>query len=223
LRSEDSVLTHFEIDFLESHDEESLKGELQRVARVLGKRTVTTAEMDRLGRVNTWTIARKFGSLRKAHEAAGLVPARYTKATNEELMQVLANLWAVTLQQKGRRPRVSDMKKPEYPVSPYTIMLRFGTWKKALIATSRWMGLPPAKRNLPGGSGAGRSKRKGMSDRTRYLVLKRDRYQCQVCHKAGGELEVDHILPVCRGGSEALENLRTLCKRCNRGKGGDLE
>jgi 5-methylcytosine-specific restriction enzyme A len=212
---------HFEIDFLESHDEESLKGELQRVARVLGKRTVTKAEMDRLGRVNAWTLANKFGNLRKAHEAAGLVPSRYTKATDEELMQAVANLWTVTLREKGRRPRVSDMRKPECPVSACTVRHRFGTWKKALIATSRWMGLPPAKRNVPGGSGAGR--RKAMSDRKRYLVLKRDRYQCQVCHKVGGELEVDHILPVCLGGSDSPDNLQTLCKRCNRGKGGNKE
>ena len=212
---------HFEIDFLESHDEESLKGELQRVARVLGKRTVTRREMDRLGKVTGRTVARKFGGMRQAHEAAGLVSSRYSKATDEELMQAVANLWTVTLREKGRRPRVSDMKKPECPVSARTVIARFGTWKKALIATSRWMGLPPAKRNVPGGSGAGR--RKAMSDRKRYLVLKRDRYQCQICHKAGGELEVDHILPVCRGGSDLVENLQTLCKRCNRGKGGNME
>jgi hypothetical protein len=212
---------HFEIDFLESHDEESLKGELQRVARVLRKPTVTRAEINRLGKVNSRTIEIKFGGLRKAHEAAGLVPSRYTKGTDEELMQAVANVWVVTLRQKGRRPRVSDMKKPECPLSGYTVMRRFGTWKKALIATSRWMGLPPAKRNLPGGSGTGR--RKGMSDRTRYLVLKRDRYICQMCHKAGGELEVDHIVPVCVGGSDAMNNLQALCTRCNRGKGGDLE
>ena len=212
---------HFEIDFLESHDEESLVGELQRVARVLGKRTVTKAEMNRLGRVNAQTLANKFGNLRKAHEAAGLAPSRYTNATDEELMQAVANLWTMTVHEKGRRPRISDMKRPECPVSSDTVTQRFGTWKKALAATSRWMALPPAKRNLPGGSGAGR--RKTMSDRTRFLVLKRDRYQCQMCHKVGGELEVDHVLPVCRGGSESLENLQTLCKRCNRGKGGSLE
>jgi hypothetical protein len=212
---------HFEIDFLESHDEESLTGELQRVARALGKQTVTRAEMDRLGKVNSWTLAQKFGNLRKAHEAAGLVPSRYSLATDEELMQAVANLWTKTLREKGRRPRISDMRKPECPVASCTVVHRFGTWKKALIATARCVALPPAKRNVPGGSGVGR--RKAMSDRTRYLVLKRDRYMCQKCRKTGGELEVDHIVPVCRGGSEALNNLQVLCKRCNRGKRGDLE
>jgi 5-methylcytosine-specific restriction endonuclease McrA len=32
------------------------------------------------------------------------------------------------------------------------------------------------------------------------------------------ELEVDHKVPVAQGGSDALDNLQTLCVDCNRGK-----
>lgn len=31
--------------------------------------------------------------------------------------------------------------------------------------------------------------------------------------------EIDHIVPVCHGGSNELDNLRLLCKGCNRDKG----
>lgn len=59
----------------------------------------------------------------------------------------------------------------------------------------------------------------------RLRILKRDKYSCQKCGAAGPdiEVEVDHIVPVMRGGSDEDSNLQTLCYRCNRGKGGDLD
>ncbi|MDE2118263.1 MAG: HNH endonuclease [Betaproteobacteria bacterium] len=57
----------------------------------------------------------------------------------------------------------------------------------------------------------------------RWIVLKRDNYRCVKCgaspsnnHKV--ELEVDHIIPVAKGGGNALENLQILCRDCNQGK-----
>jgi 5-methylcytosine-specific restriction protein A len=48
----------------------------------------------------------------------------------------------------------------------------------------------------------------------RRLALKRDDFKCRLC---GGteDLEVDHIE---RGDNHALENLRTLCRTCHKGK-----
>ena len=48
----------------------------------------------------------------------------------------------------------------------------------------------------------------------RAEALLRDGYRCQ-CGKAGA-LEVDHIVPVHRGGEQYdLHNLQTLCRRCH--------
>jgi hypothetical protein len=61
--------------------------------------------------------------------------------------------------------------------------------------------------------------------RTRYLVLKRDGYRCVMCGATateGAKLQVDHILPRSKGGKAVLDNLQTLCDRCNRGKGADI-
>lgn len=49
-------------------------------------------------------------------------------------------------------------------------------------------------------------------------VFKRDNYTCQYCGKFGGKLEVDHIFPFSKGGSDSLENLTTSCQKCNRQK-----
>lgn len=46
-------------------------------------------------------------------------------------------------------------------------------------------------------------------------VFKRDNYTCQYCGLMNGNLEVDHIVPFSKGGSDELFNLTTACKRCN--------
>lgn len=61
-----------------------------------------------------------------------------------------------------------------------------------------------------------------MTDKLRYQVLNRDGYRCVICGacaKDGAKLHVDHIKPVSKGGKTELSNLRTLCDRCNLGKG----
>lgn len=60
-----------------------------------------------------------------------------------------------------------------------------------------------------------------VSDSVRYDVLRRDGFKCKICGataKDGVKLEVDHIIPVSKGGRTTMDNLQTLCERCNRGK-----
>lgn len=66
-----------------------------------------------------------------------------------------------------------------------------------------------------------RIERAKMSSSLRYEVLKRDQYRCCICGstaKDGVKLEVDHIIPVSKGGRTVMDNLQVLCERCNRGK-----
>lgn len=68
---------------------------------------------------------------------------------------------------------------------------------------------------------AAQRERAVMSDKLRFQILKRDNYTCQICGRSakdGAELEVDHIIPISKGGKTVPNNLQTLCKRCNRGK-----
>ncbi len=60
-----------------------------------------------------------------------------------------------------------------------------------------------------------------VSDSLRYDVMKRDGFRCVLCGRDasdGVKLHVDHIIPVSKGGLSTMENLRTLCEDCNRGK-----
>jgi 5-methylcytosine-specific restriction endonuclease McrA len=63
-------------------------------------------------------------------------------------------------------------------------------------------------------------KRKAISKKLRLLILERDGYRCCLCGRTAREtkLEVDHKIPVAKGGTDSLNNLWTLCIDCNRGK-----
>lgn len=52
-------------------------------------------------------------------------------------------------------------------------------------------------------------------------VFELDDYTCRLCG-AVDDLEVDHVVPLARGGGNDLANLQTLCGRCNRLKGANL-
>lgn len=69
------------------------------------------------------------------------------------------------------------------------------------------------------------NERSKMTLSLRYDILARDNFRCCVCGRSsdsGVELEVDHIVPISKGGETTYENLQTLCRDCNRGKGAKL-
>lgn len=63
-------------------------------------------------------------------------------------------------------------------------------------------------------------KRKPIGKKLRFDVFKRDGFQCTYCGKTPPEvtLEIDHIEPVSKGGTNDINNLVSACFDCNRGK-----
>lgn len=68
-----------------------------------------------------------------------------------------------------------------------------------------------------------------MTAKLREWVKARDHYTCQnpscglsIRQEPNLLLEVDHIIPISRGGLSEPENLQTLCWRCNRAKGSKM-
>ena len=55
-------------------------------------------------------------------------------------------------------------------------------------------------------------------------VVRRDNHVCQACHEyvRDDEVEFDHVIPVAKGGPTNVDNLRLLCRACNRKKGSAL-
>lgn len=62
------------------------------------------------------------------------------------------------------------------------------------------------------------------SAEVRIRVMKRDRFTCTYCGTTGAdaELEIDHIIPISKGGSNHISNLTTACRKCNQKKGNGM-
>lgn len=56
-------------------------------------------------------------------------------------------------------------------------------------------------------------------------VVRRDGQVCQNCrvNVPDDQIEFDHIIPVAKGGPTSVENLRVLCRDCNKSKSDSLE
>ena len=75
---------------------------------------------------------------------------------------------------------------------------------------------PKAKKNSSNSS-------RTISDKLRYQILKRNNFKCCACGASPAkdpsvELHIDHIVPYSKGGKTIIENLQTLCSKCNLGK-----
>ena len=68
-----------------------------------------------------------------------------------------------------------------------------------------------------------KAQRSLMTKKLREYIKARDNYTCQCCSASTAQqdlllLEVDHIIPVAKGGLSTEDNLQTLCWKCNRTK-----
>lgn len=66
-----------------------------------------------------------------------------------------------------------------------------------------------------------------MTPKLRESIKQRDNYTCKLCSISAHTernllLEIDHIIPLSKGGLTTESNLQTLCWRCNRTKGAKI-
>lgn len=67
-----------------------------------------------------------------------------------------------------------------------------------------------------------------MTTALRKKIMERDDYTCQCCGVSVNTekhllLEIDHIIPISKGGLTTEDNLQTLCWKCNRSKGSKIQ
>ena len=66
-----------------------------------------------------------------------------------------------------------------------------------------------------------KEQRRLMTKELRREIMIRDNYTCQICGKYmpdGVGLQIDHKIPVSKGGKTVRSNLQVLCSKCNGGK-----
>lgn len=199
--------------------DEQLLADLRTVAVRLGKKTVGQREYRRSGTYDDSTVTRRFGSWNNGLRRAGLDVANALDLSDEQLFDNILGLWA----HYGRQPRRRELTLPPSKISQSPYSRRFGSWGAALEAFVTYAeGTLEEGERVPSDGQAKRTPR-DPSLRLRFQVLQRDRFTCCACGASpakapGVVLHVDHVVPWSRNGETTLDNLQTLCSRCNLGK-----
>lgn len=193
--------------------------DLRRVSKELGQETVGQKEYRRIGTYDDSTVSRRFGSWNAALTRAGLAIANQVDLPDERLFDNIFTLWA----HYGRQPRRRELAIPPSTISQSPYSRRFGSWSAALESFVRFAETIPTEGESSVSAAKQKRTPRDPSLRLRFRVMQRDHFTCCACgaspaKKAGVELHVDHVLPWSRGGETVLENLQTLCSRCNLGK-----
>jgi len=206
---------------------DDLLEDLKQVSRQVGGDTLKRADYEKHGKFSYSSFRNHFGSWKCALEAAGLNRARNWGSTPEELLENLEEVWV----KLGRQPKYSEMTIPFSKFSSTAYAHKFGSWTKALIAFQEYVdseGISNPVSSLSSiefrpNNGEHQTKREP-NWRLRFKVMQRDNFRCIACGRSPAkdpniELHVDHIHPWSKGGETVMENLQTLCKKCNLGKG----
>jgi 5-methylcytosine-specific restriction endonuclease McrA len=220
--------------------EEELITELRRISQELGKNSMTSEEYERFGKYSRGPFLRVFGTWTNAIKKAGLALSDNYQPplTNEKLFQNLERIWIAL----GRQPTYNDIERPLSDHSVTTYERRFGSWRGSLEAFITYVNEPvadsseesnstnttiiPAVQEVQSSVPRKKEQRtpRAPNSRLTFVVMKRDNFTCRACGRSpanqlGLILHVDHIVPWAGGGETVLENLQTLCERCNLGKG----
>lgn len=201
---------------------EALIADMQRVAKALGRTSLPRDEYKSQGQFSPNTVERRFGGWNKALELAGLTIVHHYRISDEELFKNLEDVWI----RLGRQPRREEISKSNSKYSGSAYEYRFKTWNVALRAFASYINAPD---NSTSGQvmlqePEGRRNPRGVSDRLRFRIMKRDNFKCRKCGRSPATdptviLHVDHIQPWSKGGKTSEDNLETLCSICNLGKG----
>jgi len=200
--------------------DKELISDLKRVFQKVTKGKVSQSIYSRKGQYDCSTIIRRFGTWNSALKKLGIGLSNEVNISDERLFENLLNLW----QKFGRQPRRSDLagEISKFSQSPYN--RRFKTWTNALKNFIEYANDIDKKVISVNEVKSGKRKTgRDPSLRLRFKVMKRDSFSCKQCGSSPAkntsvELYIDHIVPWSKGGETVLENLQTLCSKCNIGK-----
>lgn len=218
-------LEYIEVQSNISNDE--LISDMIRVSQLLNQSTLTAAEYDRYGNFHSRTISKRFNTWNNALIIANLqISNRFY--TDEELFDNLAKIWV----RLGKQPSKRDLALVGSDISYKAYERRFGRWSTALKSFVEYFNakqgdLSNTMVDIDQYIYNRRISSRDINLRLRFLVMSRDNFKCCLCGASPAKdpsvvLHVDHVKPWSKGGVTEINNLQTLCSRCNQGKS-DLE
>ena len=180
------------------------------------------------GKYDCSTFLRRFESWNKALEKVN-IPLTQQYWTETDLFENMEKVWI----KKGSQPRRRDMdNKRLSKISSGAYLRKFGKWSEALKAFVEYIN-SDEKINLDSiinqekEHSKEHNTKRDVNLRLRFKVFQRDNFKCCVCGASPAtdpfvQLHVDHIIPWSKGGETELNNLQTLCAKCNIGKSNSM-
>ena len=229
-----------------SVSDEELIADLRRVAEFLATQNVTMDQYRQHGRFSPKPQISRFGTWNEALIRAGLTIYR-AGFSDAELFENILTLWQHYGRQPTSRElalapsRIPSEKSYRRRFGSWmNALITFvdyanGTGAEATESTieeateclitkaPESLNAETADRQLEAVIVRRHTTARDPSLRLRWRVLQRDNFKCCACGASpaitlGVELHVDHVYPWEKCGETVLENLQTLCSRCNLGK-----
>lgn len=216
--------------------DEDIITDLKHVASILNAKTVTSKEYDKYGMYSSCTVMKRYGTWNNVLKLAGMKVTLKRNFTDEEMFEEIERIWILL----GRQPTTTDIKSGISTFSLQSYARRFGGWRGALQAfidyinedftqnsedtNSVYLDNSQSTNDSDDKSQVIKHKtRRDINLRLRFMVMQRDNFKCCACGASPAkdssvELHIDHIIPWSKGGETVIENLQTLCSKCNLGK-----
>jgi 5-methylcytosine-specific restriction endonuclease McrA len=204
--------------------DQQLLDDLIAVAKLLEKNTLSQKEYNKHGRYSMTSYRNHFGTWKMALEKANLKRTRNWGTRREEFLENIKDMWI----KLGRQPKYSEIAMPFSKYSATAYAHYFGNWTKALIEFEKYLGeedvdTVKAIEAKPVIDRKQHKTKRQVNWRLRFKVMQRDNFKCKSCGRSPATdpkiiLHVDHIKAWANGGETVLENLQTLCSKCNIGK-----
>lgn len=207
------------IEYHKSVSDNELIADLRETAKRLNLQSLSMREYDEKGNFSSSAISRRFGTWNQALYLANL---NYRNKTYSE-DEMFNNIEAVWIK-LGRQPTKRDMNNTAISnISSGTYEKRFGKWSNALKAFIVYIKEDIKPRDLDNHIETAHKTKRDVNLRMRFIVMQRDNFKCCACGASPAkdpsvQLHVDHVIPWSQGGETVIENLQTLCSKCNWGK-----
>lgn len=217
------MVKHFKFDLHAKRfriPDKELLASLKQYAKSAGNRYFSTTEWNKYERKRacSGTYITRFGSWNKTLKGIGIEGGHEKSYSPEVLVKNLEDVW----KKLGYPPGKRQINKYGLKISEAPYRKIWGGMKKACEYLSAFHEGKISRSDLLAGNIV-KGKRQSLPLKVRYAVFKRDGFRCVECGKSPSsnrniELEVDHIIPVSRKGTNSMNNLQTLCRECNQGK-----
>lgn len=198
--------------------------DISAVMKSVGKHRLTIKEYDSLGKFNSSTAIRRFGSWNDAISKAGGICGNYFHS-DDDMMNNIKVVWLA----RGKQPSRRDMDNRSISkISSNAYLRRYGTWYNALEEFITYINESDiddiiGTTTMSKSTSTTHQTKREPSDRLKVRVLMRDGNKCRICGVECNDglhnIHFDHIIPWSKGGETTYENLQVLCSSCNEAKG----